>query len=197
MRNGKDKIILTDCDNVLLDWLQGFNNFMNDMGYQNASPSSYTMHEHFGVTEQELQDYIKAFNEGHEHFGSLPPCEGSLEAIETLSNSGYRFVVISSCSNEENVVNLRIKNLIETFGDVFVDVHCIGLRDCKKQHLSQYDSTFWIEDHIGNAIKGLELGHDSILIGRTWNTDIKNNDVKRFDKWSDIVEYIQSKDDGV
>ena len=43
-----DKVILTDCDGVIVDWEYGFEQFMNGHGYEKVKSDSYDLREQYG-----------------------------------------------------------------------------------------------------------------------------------------------------
>ncbi len=46
--NIADKVILTDCDGVLLDWLFGFKEFMAERGYTEQDDTGYAIWKRYG-----------------------------------------------------------------------------------------------------------------------------------------------------
>ena len=60
----KEKVILTDCDGVLVDWVHGFTKWMDSLGYKRVSPDivSYDMEIMFGIDREECKKLVKHFN---------------------------------------------------------------------------------------------------------------------------------------
>lgn len=191
----KSKIILVDCDGVLLYWLDAFNRFMAHQGFFTTNPGHFTLPEHYGLSENDMNDYINRFNMGHWEFGTLPPYADAQYGVKSLHDMGYKFVVITSCSTHPQAIALRKANLYHHFGDVFDSVHCIDLHDTKKTHLAEYEPTYWIEDNPKNAEDGLIYNHNCILMLHSWNKNFKNNKIKIVSNWAEIVEYIIQNDD--
>ncbi len=186
------KIILSDVDGVLLDWMDRFTGYMVSEGYsiQEDSHNQYDLGTVFNITEKEALEEITKFNDDEWTFGTLQACDGAEEAISILSKLGYSFVAITSCSEKSEVVNLRKANLYNVFGDVFDEVHCIGVHQDKTETLEKYEQTFWIEDRFSHALEGLNAGHNAILIDRSWNQNEDHPLITRCHSWAEIVQYI-------
>lgn len=187
-----NKIILTDCDGVILDWMDRFIAYMLGEGYSiyQDEHNQYELGALFDISEEEASDRIAAFNDGDWRFGTLQAFDGAEEAMSVLSTLGYSFVAITSCSEKSRVTALRKANLYNVFGDVFKEVHCIGVNQNKTPILKKYEPTFWIEDRLRHALEGIDAGHKSILIDRRWNQKDDDQQVKRLYSWAEIVQYI-------
>ncbi len=115
-----------------------------------------------------------------------------MNAISILAKLGYSFVVITSCSADPKVVNLRRANLYNVYGDVFDEIHCVGLYKSKIEILQQYDPSFWIEDTPSHAIDGDDNGYKAILLDYIWNQhNVDDSDsFHRCMSWPEIVEDV-------
>ena len=188
------KQILIDCDGVLLEWSNTFIEYMKteENSAYLGGLIRYNIENFFDMPKDAVIDKIIKFNDGHWRFGTLTPYKDATKAISILAELGYSFVVITSCSTESKVVNLRRANLYNIYGDVFEKIHCIGLYKSKIEMLQQYEPTFWIEDTLSHAIDGANIGHKAILLNHEWNQDnIENSDaVHRCMNWAEIVEYV-------
>ena len=59
----KDKIILTDCDGVCLDWEAGFTDWMNiNKGYKVVESGVYDIAVMYGIEKAEGKRLIREFN---------------------------------------------------------------------------------------------------------------------------------------
>lgn len=186
------KRILIDCDGVLLCWSSAFIKYMKDEEHSTylGGQDRYNIENFFDMPSEDVIDRITKFNDGHWRFGTLKPYEDTVEAISILVKLGYSFVVITSCSDKPEVINLRKANLYSVYGNIFEEVHCIGLYKNKIEILQKYESAFWIEDTPSHAIDGAKLGHKAILIGQIWNQDQDDDMVHRCKNWAEIVKYI-------
>ena len=67
-----DKLILTDCDGVLLNWEYAFDVWMNDLGYNLDEPMLYNISDRYNVTRERANELTKFFNESAS-MGFIPP----------------------------------------------------------------------------------------------------------------------------
>lgn len=192
-----NKTILIDCDGVLLNWIDSFIVWMSGKGYPTYDEhfGDYGLHNWFQLSEEKINELVLQFNESVE-IGFLNPLPGAIEYVSKLVNDGYRFVVITSMTDNPYSRNLRSWNLVRVFGDVFDDLICLPLRKCKKEELAKLKAMFgpsvktiWIDDHIYNAEVGQELGFETIVFGALHN---KNWSGKRANSWMDL--YIKIKE---
>ena len=60
-----EKIILTDCDGVLLNWEYAFTTWMERHGYvvDPKNPESYDVGDRYGLLKAKKQELVKFFNE--------------------------------------------------------------------------------------------------------------------------------------
>lgn len=188
------KILLCDCDGVLLNWREGFIRFMLNRGY-NPQPeyeTAYLLGRYFNLSDDEFYRQVEIFNSGRWEFGTLKAESGAVNGIAALAELGYSFIAISACSSSKQTFVLRRANLYNVFGDVFDEVHCLDLKDSKKSHLAYHEPTFWIEDKMSACLEGVEPGHKCILINRVWNKDQHDDRVERCHNWDAVVRYINT-----
>lgn len=165
----KQRIILVDCDGVLLDWEWAFGIWMQERGYVQRPNAKdyYTIHDQFeNLTWTEAKKFTKLFNESAA-IGFLPPLRDSVYWVRRLNEElGYRFICITSLSTDINAQKLRRMNLEKYYGDVFDDIVCLPTGSDKHEALDKFVGTeyFWVEDKPENADVGFERGLRSILI---------------------------------
>lgn len=190
-----DKIILTDIDGCLLNWREGFMRFManRDFSVKPGSENQYLLNAYYDISLEEFFEQVELFNGGRWEFGTLEPIPGAINAVEALTELGYRFVGISSCSSDLQSFVLRRANLYNVFGDVFDRVHCLALKESKKLHLDIYQPTFWIEDKMDMCLEGVGAGHKGILIDYPWNREHDYVHVERCQDWDAVVAYINTE----
>jgi len=165
-----DRLILVDCDGVLLDWEWAFSVWMQEKGYVLAEhgKSSYFLHHHYNdLTPEESKRLVKQFNESAA-IGFLPPLRDAMFYVKRLHEEhGYRFHCITSLSTDQNAQKLREMNLRKLFGKTaFEKVICLDTGSDKVQALAPYQDSglWWIEDKPENADLGHTMGLKSILI---------------------------------
>jgi len=191
----KPRVILTDVDGVLLNWLGGFTEFMNDKGHihQANTNHEYSMVNRFSLNDINSEKaFIKEFhNSGF--IKDLKPLQDSIEYLTKLNiNHGFKFICVTSVGNEPQLKIHRLNNLNKYFGNIFNEVHCLSMGSPKHSTLENWKDSglFWIEDHVGNALSGNTLGLNSVLFTHPVNSFYNGNDLSRVDSWKEIYELI-------
>ena len=145
----KEKVILTDCDGVLLDWQYAFDQWMDRHGY-GVDPefvNNYAIALRYGLGDKEARRLIRMFNESAT-IRKLPPLRDAIKYVKKLHEEhGYVFHAITSLSNDQYAQHLRTKNLIEMFGPTVFERYIY--LDCgadKDEVLYKYKSTdcYWV-----------------------------------------------------
>lgn len=189
------KMILTDCDGVLINWIYAFNCWMEERGHKSLREDTYSIADRFGITLAEERGLIKIFNESAA-IGFLPPLRDAMHYVRKLHEEhGYVFRVITSLSKNPYAKKLRIRNLEKLFGTAIDDVVCLDTGAAKDEALEQYRDSglLWIEDHEHNAEYGQSIGLKSILVRHEYNHT--NTNVKlQAHSWKEIYEIISKQD---
>ena len=165
----KNRIILTDCDGVLLDWEWAFSVWMQERGYTLTADNkkSYYLHHHYNeLEEKDAKKVVKTFNESAA-VGFLPALRDATYYVKRLyEEHGYQFRVITSLSLDRNAAKLREMNLNKLFGNAIESVICLDTGADKDTALEFYRDSgmWWIEDKPENADVGHEMGLKSILV---------------------------------
>ena len=208
MNYDHDKVILTDCDGVYLNWEYPFEIWMNSRGYKavpDADKFSYGVENRFNITTKEKYMLIREFNSSAA-IGFLPPLRDSIQYIQKLHREhGYVFHCITSLSKDRNAQKLRIMNTEKLFGPtVFEEYTFLGTGEDKYDILKEkYENTglLWIEDKLENAVAGDQVGLSSILMEHGHNMIRSNrpeghpdwghaDHIPRFENWKGIYNYI-------
>lgn len=169
--------MLVDCDGVLLDWQYTFDEWMKKRGFVQKPNAEdyYKISDQFeNVSSTDAKKFTKLFNESAA-IGFLPPLRDSVFWIRRINEElGYRFVCITSLSEDPYAGKLRRMNLERWFGDVFEDVVCLPTGSDKQEALEQYRDSrlFWVEDKLENADVGHNLGLTSILLEHGHNRGV-------------------------
>ena len=189
----KNKVILVDCDGVLLDWEYSFDQWMKRHGYEIAVDGPYQMKEKYGMPEKDIKRLIRMFNESAT-IRKLPPLRDAIKYVKKLHEEhGYVFHCVTSLSNDQYAQHLRPKNLIEMFGpSVFEKYTYLDTGADKDEALAEYKDTqcYWVEDKIKNAEVGYDLGLKSILVEHTHNKDYSNSNIPVLKSWKEIYNSI-------
>ena len=168
------KLLLVDCDGVLLSWEWAFNIWMQQHGFEEDVDSklSYDMSIRYGTTNEQITELIRIFNES-DAIGYLPPLRDAVYYVKRLyEEHGYQFHCITSLSQDVNAQRLREMNLKKLFGDntfekfVFLDT-CAD----KDAALEPYRDSgcYWVEDKTQNADLGYNMGLRSVLMIHGYN----------------------------
>jgi FMN phosphatase YigB (HAD superfamily) len=165
-----EKIILTDCDGVILDWEWAFHVWMSERGYITKlnGKNSYYLHDQYEDLDQyEAKKLIRIFNESAA-IGFLPALRDAAYYVKRLHEEhGYRFQCITSLSNDKNAQKLRVMNIQKIFGELTFDKFIfLDTGADKDEALEEYENSnlFWIEDKPTNSDLGHRLGLRSILV---------------------------------
>lgn len=195
-----DKLIITDADGVLLDWLTAFHQWMQGRGYvlQPGFEHDYSLHKAYSVEKKAMTQLKRSFNQSADIM-SLKPHRDAVSGVKVLSSMGYRFIVVSCLASGKLAMKNRLTNLYDLFGaNVFLDVICLDALDSKRPTLSllisKYeDIVYYIEDNVKNIIIGRELGLKPIVMRSKYNQYYDTGLIDFADDWRSVVSII-SKD---
>ena len=190
----EEKVILVDCDGVLVDWMYAFDQWMKRHGYVIVIDNEYNVGKRYGLERKDSQKLVRMFNESA-WIRKLPPLRDAMKYVRKLHvEHGYVFHVISSLSDDEYAQHLRTKNLRELFGDtVFERYTYLDTGADKDKALDVYKGSgcYWIEDKPENANLGASLGLKSLLVNHEHNYGHKlDMDVFRVRNWEQIYSII-------
>ena len=188
----KNKVILTDCDGVILDWEYAFDQWMKRHNYIKHNAGDYKIHVNYNLDEKETKRLVRMFNESA-WIRKLPPLRDAMYYVRKLHvEHGYVFHAITSLSNDQYAQHLRTKNLRELFGDtVFEKYVYLDTGADKDEVLAEYANTkcWWVEDKPENADCGIKFGLNSILVDHAHNQDYAGSAI-RVTNWKEIYEHI-------
>lgn len=186
-RNKSKPIFLTDLDGVCLDWVKWFGDFAVSQGHKLAMelPQTWEMNEWFNAPTSEIRRLITEAN-GSELFRNIPVFEDAKKILPLIAQK-YDLVAITCCSKDSVTVARREENL-KLLGVKFKELHCLDFHESKADLLRSYNRTFWVEDRFEGAKTGVETGHHSFLINRTYNQDAHHEGIVRVNGWNEIYQ---------
>jgi len=187
------KLILTDCDGVLLNWEYAFDVWMNERGHKKLDNDSYSVGTRYGVDKDYGRECIKLFNQSAA-IGFLPPLRDAMYYVKKIHEElGYVFRVITSLSTNPYAVKLRERNLEKLFGTAIDSVLCLETGADKDEALLPYKDSgiTWIEDKVTNAELGDKLGMRSIILEHGHNM-YYNNHIPVVKDWKEIYEMMRN-----
>ena len=189
----KNKVILTDCDGVLLDWEYAFHSWMWRHDYVKVNNDVYDMAVAYDMDKHEIKRLIRMFNESAA-IRKLPPLRDAIKYVKKLHEEhGFIFHAITSLSKDQYAKHLRTKNLRELFGETAFEKYVyLDTGEDKDEVLSEYYGTdcVWVEDKPENAIEGLKNNLNSILMTHSHNDDFEHEDVTKVSSWKEIYELL-------
>ena len=190
-----NKVILADCDGVLLDWEYAFNIWMQEHGFTEVPGSklNYDMSVRYGISREQIVKLIRIFNESAA-IGFLPALRDAMYYVKRLHEEhGFRFHCITSLSLDPNAQKLREMNLNKLFGPTaFERVVCLDTGAHKDDALEEYEGTgcWWIEDKPENAEAGYIAGLNCLLIEHGHNMHYYHESIKLVKNWREIYQHI-------
>ena len=191
----KNKLILADCDGVLLDWEYAFSIWMEEHGFvkREGHQFEYDIGDRYGIDREQGRKLITMFNESAA-IGFLPPLRDAMFYVKRLHEEhGYVFHCITSLSTDVNAGRLREMNLRKLFGKTaFEGVTCLATGADKDSALEPYAGSglWWFEDKIENAIVGHEMGLNSVLVEHGHNMTFEHPNIPRVKNWKEIYHLI-------
>ena len=193
MMNNLNKVILTDCDGVLLNWEYAFTVWMERHGYEvmPENANAYDVGDRYGLHYGEKKKLVKFFNESSA-IGFLPPLRDAMYYVDLLHRKhGYVFHMITSLSLEPSAQDLRIQNTKKLFGETAFEkfIFCDTGAD-KDEVLEPYRGTghLWVEDKIENAELGVRLGLNSVLVEHGHNMHYEG--IPLVKNWKEIYDTL-------
>ena len=189
----KEKVILVDCDGVLLDWEYAFDVWMTRHGYERSEEgfSTYSIGDRYKT--KDAKKMIRMFNESAA-IGFLPPLRDAIHYVKKLhERHGYIFHAITSLSTDPNAQKLRTENLKRLFGETAFERYVyLDTGEDKDAELEVYKDTgcYWVEDKVINAKVGSALGLDSLLMTHDHNVKYDIENVRKVNNWKEIYDIV-------
>ena len=197
MKNFTEKVILTDCDGVCLDWETAFfiwmaHNGMNPVGED--WKLKYKVSQRFGVTQAEGQRLTNQFNSSAA-IGFLPPLRDAQHYMKLLAEKhGYKFVAVTSLHSDKYAQQLRTANLKKLFGeDTFSEYYYLDCGADKDEILEELSHKYygapWVEDKYVNVEAGMKVGFQGFLIEHGHNLNYEGN-AQVVKSWEQIYDTL-------
>ncbi len=187
-----NKVILTDCDGVLVDWMYSFNAWMMRHGYIVVKENTYDLNETYGIERSESKALVRLFNESAA-IGDIPPLRDAIKYVKMLhEEKGYVFHCITSLSLDPYAAKLREKNIHALFGKTaFEKIICLDTGADKDEALKPYENSgcIWVEDKVENVDVGCAMGLHGVLISHGYNEGY-SGEATVVSSWKEIYEML-------
>ena len=170
-------VLVFDVDSVLLDWCFGFFSFLREEGYCTRHVDHLLGKTEFIPTNQITKIDCKDTNRqlakkfsDTDWLTRLPLFqEDGVEHVQSLTDK-YDIVVLTCIGETEDIINKRTQNLIEHFGDIFLEIICIDYGKSKEHHLrelsSKYNVVGFTDDKESHLEESIRAGVKPLLFSR-------------------------------
>lgn len=187
------KVILTDCDGVLMDWLYAFHGWVASVhGLEIQRDDTYDLALTYGIKSVKAKELVRNFNSSAA-ISYVPPLRDAVKYVKKLHEEhGYVFHCITSLSLDPSAYKAREYNLHQLFGKTaFEKLVCLDTGADKDYALEEYRDTgcYWIEDKKENVELGTKLGLNSIIIDHPFNRDY-SGPALRVNNWKEFYDTI-------
>jgi len=189
-----DKFLLTDVDDVILDWFPAFRAFcehkLNVSLTERAT--QYSMQEWLKISPEEIRSLIDEFDREEESFGQLKSMREADVYLPKFHADGYKIIAITASSTRPKSMQRRRDNLVREFGDIFTEIHCVDKAENKREYLKMYPSSIWAEDKIYNSQMGYDLGHTGVVMRQLSNIEHEHEypNLVWVDSWEQIYKLV-------
>ena len=187
-----DKVFLTDVDDCLFAWHDAFVEWVGKH-YPRFIPISLNAMSQWEIcnkfenmTQDEAETCLVHFNtSARQRF--MPSKLDSEIWVNKLIKEGWKFIAITSVTDDPDVYELRKMRLEELFPGGLIKLHCLPLHYGKEKCLAQYadGEYYWIEDKLKNALAGLSYNMKPLLIAHEYNKT-ENSNIQRVRNWEEI-----------
>lgn len=175
-----------DCDDVLLNWQDGFLKHMTDRGYRPDpdGPIDWNLAGWIGCNDKEAKSFIRDFN-GSRAFGELTARDGAVELLWALKDAGHSISVLTCCGTQRAVRYARAMNLMEWFGclkygavsEPYEEITVLDLGQSKFETLynvsQKRGDVVFVEDNFTHAQSGAMCGFTSYCLRRSHNRQLE------------------------
>lgn len=195
----KQKAIVVDCDEVLLDHLGGLREYVKTKhGIITTTdyPVEYGLEKWLNMNQEEVMAILKEFNEQSAEFGMLEkiPSADLVTALRFTYQDAHMVVLTKSGTGGHGEV-LRRCNIHHCFPNVFDEVIIVEMNESKHDALvelqKKYDVRCLVDDYIINIDTAIELGIHGIMLSRPHNQEYKDSTDFHFTgTWAGVLHNI-------
>ena len=189
------KIIVLDCDGVLIDYMKHFGEIYHKIFNRKLNilnPKAYYPENYYSLSwdnDKQKEHFFEQFNvQGWRDMQDLP---GAVKATQKLKKIGYKIIVLTSIPNEAE--DKRHKNLLDLDMPIDATIACgynSGVNH-KKPYIEAINPEYFVDDLLTN-FKGIESNSRHIFIDHK-NPDItleKTEKIKIHKSFSSLEEFV-------
>lgn len=159
----KKGLIVFDGDSVLLDFFEGFLRYLESKGYCMNHVKHLIGSTKFVPTEEITKNNCKTFNKQIMNdfassglLGELKLFQKDAQAILLDLHKEHELAVVTCIGTTPEIISQRNRNLINLYGDIFMDIRCINYGESKKKHLIELNAILPVLAFIDDRTKHLE-----------------------------------------
>lgn len=189
--------LIVDCDGVLLNWRDAFNQWMVDL-------ELVTSVDEWKADQYDLPGSIdpviskklmRIFNQTH-YISKLAPIPGATKALKAAHAAGYSIRVVTAFSDQYESIRMREDNLINAFGPIFQEIISLPVKSPKIQYLQrQPKDSIYVEDIARHLQEAIDVGMNPsnlFMIPQPWNLSEVN--IRKYGvsvaNWAEIYQQI-------
>lgn len=180
--------ILLDVDGVLLDWYQGFHQWMLRQGYQATESKGNNYDLTNDYPGHDLRTRITEFSKSYP-YQHLKHIQGATHGVKFL-RVRYPYVPIigvTSCGMSPEVVCARTRSLSEFALDGLIPT---PISEGKGHIFRSFKTTLVIDDSPKNIQDANDAGHITLIFDQPWNRELPGMRVRG---WADIYNVVGSQ----
>lgn len=178
LKMNKDKIIVLDCDGVLLNYNETFGYIWEDFFQEKIlvkNSNSFFAENYYGINipKEKEEDFYEHFNQ--KAWGLMNELPQAIEATHKLKEAGYKILVVTSIN--KSAQEPRHNRLLQLGFSVDATIATglkIGQHNPKKTYIDALQPEYFVDDLIDN-FHNLESKSHLILIENNWH-DSPNKD---------------------
>jgi len=170
------KILITDIDEVLLDWSDSFDKFLREeYGYDDIHlrDNPKRLWEVVGVHESDIGMIMSVHNDSTA-FSKLDYKKDSAILKDNYKKFD-KIIAVTSCGSDTSIQEKRIKNLTEKFGDIFDKIEFLDFLNPKHEALERIkekfseDRIYMIDDSVKDVEYARSIGIDAYVYKATFH----------------------------
>lgn len=162
----KNKRVVLDCDDVLLNWSAGFKRFIErETSYrqQITEKSVISVDSQYNISTAEGLEWVDKFNTSVA-FGELEPTPGARQAIQWLLADDFDIFCITACGVDIATKLYRRRNLDYVFGlHTFKEIIFVPGGHSKVEYLSNFPGCYFVDDALSN-VEAAKMQTDTVPI---------------------------------